>query len=193
MAITPKETGAPAAAAGAAKVEKGALMAWLPLGLAVVLMPALAFATTNFLLIPKLRKELGLTDAPAAAATAAAPAEAGAAPAATHGAEGAATTGGKESVPMTKLLVNVAGTMGSRFLMTSLTLVGGGADFRKKVEDRDAQLRDLACSILAVKTIADLEKPGARNVIRSELQNAFNGILGDSSVKDIFFTDFAIQ
>jgi flagellar FliL protein len=192
MAITPKETGAPAAAAGAAKGGKGALMAWLPLGLAVVLMPALAFATTNFLLIPKLRKELGLTGAPAAAA-AAAPAEAGAAPAATHGAEGAATTGGKESVPMTKLLVNVAGTMGSRFLMTSLTLVGGGADFRKKVEDRDAQLRDLACSILAVKTIADLEKPGARNVIRSELQNAFNGILGDSSVKDIFFTDFAIQ
>ncbi|MHB9006678.1 MAG: flagellar basal body-associated FliL family protein, partial [Limisphaerales bacterium] len=67
------------------------------------------------------------------------------------------------------------------------------ADFRRKVEDRDAQLRDLACSILAAKTIVDLEKPGARNVIRSELQNAFNGILGDSSVKDIFFTDFAIQ
>ncbi|MHB1308768.1 MAG: flagellar basal body-associated FliL family protein [Limisphaerales bacterium] len=190
MAINPKETGAPAAAAaGAAKGGKGALLAWLPLGLAVVLMPALAFATTNFLLIPKLRKELGLTGAPAAAA----PAEAGAAPGATPGAAGSPTTGAKESVPMNKLLVNVAGTMGSRFLLTSLTLVGSSADFRRKVEDRDAQLRDLACSILAAKTIVDLEKPGARNVIRSELQNAFNGILGDSSVKDIFFTDFAIQ
>lgn len=191
MAINPKETGAPAAGAGAAKGGKGALLAWLPLGLAVVLMPALAFATTNFLLIPKLRKELGLTGAPAAAA--AALAEAGAAPGATPGAAGSPTTGAKESVPMNKLLVNVSGTMGSRFLLTSLTLVGSSADFRRKVEDRDAQLRDLACSILAAKTIVDLEKPGARNVIRSELQNAFNGILGDSSVKDIFFTDFAIQ
>ena len=30
----------------------------------------------------------------------------------------------KVTVPMNKILVNVAGTMGTRYLMTSITLVG---------------------------------------------------------------------
>ena len=45
----------------------------------------------------------------------------------------------------------------------------------------------------ADKRLADLEKPGARNLIRSELINGFNNILGDSMVQDIYFTEFAIQ
>jgi flagellar FliL protein len=51
----------------------------------------------------------------------------------------------------------------------------------------------MACSSLATKTLADLEKPGARNLIRNELITGFNNILGDSSVQDIYFTEFAIQ
>ena len=35
---------------------------------------------------------------------------------------------------------------------------------------------------LSSKTLADLEKPGARNLIRTELINGFNNVLGDNSV-----------
>jgi flagellar basal body-associated protein FliL len=38
-----------------------------------------------------------------------------------------------------------------------------------------------------------LEKPGARNLIRGELLAGFNTILGNSAVREIYFTEFAIQ
>jgi flagellar FliL protein len=91
------------------------------------------------------------------------------------------------------MLVNVSGTMGARYLLVSVSVAGTGSDFKQKMQDHDAQLRDMACSSLATKTLADLEKPGARNLIRTELITGFNNILGDSVVKDIYFTEFAIQ
>jgi flagellar protein FliL len=83
--------------------------------------------------------------------------------------------------------------MGARYLLVSLSVVGGGADFKNQVESHDAQLRDMAQSALATKTLADLEKPGARNMIRNELISGFNNILGDGAVEEIYFPEFAIQ
>ena len=45
--------------------------------------------------------------------------------------------------------------------------------------DNDAPLRDMASSTLSSKTLADLEKPGERNLIRTELITGFNNILGE--------------
>ncbi len=81
---------------------------------------------------------------------------------------------------MNKMLVNVAGTMGARYLLVSVSVVGTASDFKHKMVDHDAQLRDMACGDLATKTLADLENPEPRNVIRSELISGFNNILGDS-------------
>ena len=94
---------------------------------------------------------------------------------------------------MNKLLVNVSGTMGARYLLVSLALAGTETDFRAKVEEFEPQLRDMACGALASKTLADLEKPGSRNLIRNELISGFNGILGGQVVQDIYLTEFAIQ
>ena len=80
-----------------------------------------------------------------------------------------------------------------RYLLTSFTLVGGDPEFKGKIEQNKDRLMDLAMSTLSTKTIADLEKPGARNMIRSELISAFNGALGQGYVQEIYFTEFAIQ
>lgn len=170
----PAETPAPAAPAAAG------LKSWLPLAVTVLVMPALAFAMTNFVLLPRLQHGLGIAPAaaPAAESSHAKKPDAGAK---------------KESVPMNKLLVNVAGTMGSRYLLVSLSVVGADPDFKNKIQDADPQLRDMACGALASKTLADLEKPGARNLIRSELISGFNNILGDGVVQEIYLTEFAIQ
>lgn len=186
------ESAAPAAAQASSPVKD-----WLPLILAIVLMPVLAYATTTYLLLPKLQKAVGGGGEPAAAAEAAPKAsghgEAGGGEK-KGGGEAAASSGPhKEIATMTKLLVNVAGTMGARYLLTSVTLVGSAPDFKSKIEQHDAQLKDLACGILSTKTIVDLEKPGARNLIRSELLSGFNNVLGGSTVHEIYFTEFAIQ
>jgi flagellar FliL protein len=94
---------------------------------------------------------------------------------------------------MSKILVNVAGTMGTRYLMTSITLVGVNEGIRAKFEENKDQLMDLATSTLSTKTISDLEKPGARNVIRSELITVFNDALGGPYITEIYITEMAIQ
>lgn len=173
---------APAPAAAPAASASGGMKAWLPLIVTVVLMPVLAYAITNYVLLPKLQKGLGLN--PASLASHAPKTDA------KHGKEPEAK---KETATMGKLLVNLTGTMGSRYLMTSLTLVGTGVDFKSRIDKNDPQLRDAAGTVLSAKTLADLERPGARNLVRSELIAAFNNVLGGSVVQEIYLTEFAVQ
>lgn len=168
------EAAAPAPAPG------GGIKSFLPLILAIVLMPALAFAMTKFLIVPELQKSLGIKES----------AEGG------KGGEKAKKSGDgkKTSVLVNKLLVNIAGTGATRYLVSTFTVVGtGGEAFKTKMTENEAQIRDMAMSTLERKTLADLEKPGARNLIRTELINGINGVLGDASVQEIYITEFAVQ
>lgn len=177
-APAPEEASASApAAAPAPSPSGGGFKPWLPLVATVLAMPVLAYAMTTFVLLPRLESKLGIVS------TAAAEQDPKKAPA----------TAKKETVTMNKLLVNVAGTMGSRYLLVSLSAAGSDPEFKGKMQDLEPQLRDAACSVLATKTLADLEKPGARNLIRSELISGFNAILGGAVVQEIYLTEFAIQ
>ena len=165
----------------AAKAEtaaaKGGGKSWLPLVLNIVLMPAIAYGLTVFVLIPKIQGGKGGEETSAAGDA--------------HGGGGSKN---KITVPLGgKVLVNVAGTAGTRYLVANMTLVGKTADLKTKVDENDPQLRDAAMSILGGKTISDLEKPGMRNIIRAELISAYNDILGKEAITDIYFTEFAIQ
>ncbi|HEY3863218.1 MAG TPA: flagellar basal body-associated FliL family protein [Verrucomicrobiae bacterium] len=176
-----------AAEASAAPQAKGGAASnpWLPLIITVLIMPALAFATTRFVLVPQMKKALN----PAAAA---APEESSSTNSETASA-GLIDGKVKQSVPMSKILVNVAGTMGTRYLMTSVTLVGNDPNLKDMIKEHNDQLLDLATSALATKTISDLEKPGSRNVIRAELMTVFNNALGGPLIKEIYITELAIQ
>jgi flagellar FliL protein len=156
----------------------GGAKAWLPLIVSIVLMPALAFGMTKFVIVPQLQKSLGIketTEKPG-------------------GEKGKKGEGKKVNVPFNKILVNIAGTMGQRYLLVSLSIAStGGEEFKTKLTEQDAPLRDMAMGVLSTKTLADLEKPGARNLIRTELMNGFSNILGDGAVSDIYITEFGIQ
>jgi flagellar FliL protein len=181
----PADNGKPAETPEAAAPAGKGFKAWLPLIAAVITMPALAFATTRFFILPKLERDLAVGKPPGAA---------GGGEAKTEGKEEKGGSG-KVKIPvnLNKILVNVAGTMGTRYLMTSLTLVGTSADFATKIEENKPQLLDLANGTLSTKTISDLEKPGARNVIRAELTTVFNNALGGPLVQEIYITELAIQ
>lgn len=173
------------AAAAPAAAAPSAMATWLPLIITVLLMPVLAFVTTRFVLLPQMKKAMEHS------------AGGGAADSGADGKKDGDSAGGetktKVLVPLSKILVNVAGTMGTRYLMTSVTLVGADESFRSKVEENKDQLMDLATGTLCTKTISDLEKPGSRNVIRSELLTVFNNALGGPVIKEIYITELAIQ
>jgi|SRR5208283_2173928 len=196
----------------------GGLKAWLPLIVTIVAMPALAYCTTSFVLVPRMRKEVAAATASIQPATTNSTASAAAAEtkpaaasakssekAAEKSKEGGATdaalkersvkitSNGKMTVPLNKILVNIAGSMGSRYLMAGLTLASDKEGFGELVVNNEAQLLDLASSVLSSKTIADLEKPEARTVVRAELQTVFNNALGAGTVQEVYLTEFAIQ
>ena len=164
---------------GAAPAASGGFKAWLPLLVTILLMPALAFGVAQYVLLPQLQKGLGIKTPDAGGDSASSKKD--------------SASSKQQIVLMNKLLVNVAGTMGARYLLVSLSVAGTSSDFKDKMAEHDAQLRDMASGSLATKTLADLEKPDERNLIRTELISGFNNILGDSSVQDIYFTEFAIQ
>ncbi len=177
-----------ASAPKAAAPTGGGLKPWLPLLANLVLMPVLGYVTVHFFLAPKTH-----TDATAAATEA--KAESGEKPAKSEG-EGKKPTGKGEKilVPLgSKIIVNVQGTQGTRYLLANITLEGSVPGFKDIVEKNDAELRDAAGSVLLGKTINDIDRPGAKNLIRAEILSAFNSILGPGVIKQVFLTEFAMQ
>ncbi|HXR08941.1 MAG TPA: flagellar basal body-associated FliL family protein [Candidatus Acidoferrum sp.] len=162
----------------------GGFLTWLPLLATALTMPALAYATTQFILLPKIKQAMIQAAAPGADEASA-----------SKDKDAAAIVPGKDKVlvPLPKILVNVAGSMMTRYLTMSVTLVGNTTDFKDRILKNQPQLQDLANGTLMTKTIADLEKPDSRNIIRSELLTVFNNALGGPVIQEIYITEQAIQ
>jgi flagellar FliL protein len=167
---TPAEA-APAAAPAAAAPGGGG-KAWLPVLAVLLLAPAATWGTVEFVLVPRLQKKL--------AQPAAAPGEHAAAPAApaAHGKPG---KDGKETgagYEFQNVVVNLAGTMGTRYLKTSFLITGADPNIKAVFEGAKPKLTDVTLNVLSSLTLADLEEPGAKNLIREKLVVAYNQALG---------------
>jgi flagellar FliL protein len=196
-AAPPADKNAPPAAAAAPVVAaapaKGGLKAWLPTIVALVLAPAATWAVAQFVLLPKLQKTLADDDGKPAAAAAVAPAAA-------HPATPAGGKPGDKKGPETgptyhfdNVVVNLAGTMGTRYLKTSFLVTGSDAALAAKFEAARPQLGDVTLAVLASLTLADLEEPGSKNIIREKLISAYNQALGQKLAENLYFSDFVVQ
>lgn len=184
----------------------------MPVLLVVLLVPALCYATTQYVLLPKLKAAMG----PAEAAHEEAAAEDG------HGggghgekkAEGKETAkkeaGGHGAKKEEKgkgggsgnyahshefgdVIVNLAGVKGTRYLRTKFTLASSDANLETLIKTNENQLRDIAIGVLGTQTLDSLEAPGARNAIRSDLIAQFNNALRGEVIEQIYFTEFVVQ
>jgi flagellar FliL protein len=172
----------------------------------VVLAPAVCFAVSQFVLLPRLQKQLAL-QAPAAGAAHGAeapaeeePAESGGGESGGHGGghggkegkEGAAATGNYE---FSNLVVNLSGTMGTRYLKTSfiVTPADKKGNIKGLFEEQKAKLTDITLNVLSSLTLADLEEPGFKNVLREKMVATYNQALGKRVVDQIYFSDFVVQ
>jgi flagellar protein FliL len=185
----PPAEAAPAAAAIPAAPAGGGIKTWIPTLVAVVLAPVLCWSVVQFLLMPQLKQSLTVDVAGDAHATpAAAPAKA----AGGHG--GKAPKGGDaSSYKFENVVVNLAGTMGTRYLKTTFIVTGTQTDIAARFEAARPQLLDVTISVLSSLTLHDLEEPGAKNVIRQKLVNSYNQALGQRVAEQVYFSDFVVQ
>ena len=191
---------APAAPAEASAAKGSALKAWLPAIVAVLLAPAATFAVAEFVLLPRLQAKLGAAPAEGHAKSEAAAEEELAAEEEKHEKKGGHGGGAEEpkggagNYEFTNVVVNLAGTMGTRYLKTSFIVTGaGGKSVKGTFETNKAKLTDITLNVLSSLTLADLEEPGSKNVLREKLVAAYNQALGKRQVEQVYFSDFVIQ
>ena len=129
---------AAAAHAPVAAASGGGIKAWLPVMVAVLVAPAATWATVEFVLVPRLQKKLAAASATPGEhgtdASSHAPAAHAPAPAAHGGKPGKegkdAKGGGGPGFEFTNVVVNLAGTMGTRYLKTSFLITGADPNIR---------------------------------------------------------------
>jgi flagellar protein FliL len=206
MAAKPEATPAKDAAKEAAKdaaapagdAQKPAakpMAALIPVIAVVVLAPVLSFAVGQFVLIPQLKKQIAAmpagehSEGETHEEAAAAPASAG------HGGQGkdAAPAGPSNTYDMENVVVNLAGTMGTRYLKTTFMVTGSDKNLRATFESNKPKLVDITLNVLSSLSLADLEEAGAKNIIREKLILAYNQALGRRVVEQVYFADFVVQ
>jgi flagellar FliL protein len=151
---------------------------------AVVLAPALSFAVAQYVLLPRLEKQLAAPEATPASDAAPAPAADG---------DKKGKAGAPPSYQFDNVVVNLAGTMGTRYLKTSFLVTGTDAGLQALFETNKARLTDVTLNVLSSLTLADLEEPGSKNVLREKLVGAYNQALGRKVADQVYFSDFVVQ
>jgi flagellar FliL protein len=187
----------PVAVAAAAPAKKGGAMAqWIPLIAAVVLAPVLSWAVAEFVLLPRMQKKLASVKVGETAEEHAAPA-AEAKESGGHGGgkgeKGKEAGGNPATYEFQNLVVNLAGTMGTRYLKTTFVVTGTDAKIKETFEAQKAKLTDITLNVLSSLSLADLEEPGAKNVLREKLVLAYNQALGKKVAEQVYFSDFVVQ
>ena len=159
---------------------------WLPVVAVVVLMPVISFALTQFVLIPHIQGSVAAQQAKA---------EADDSP---KGSDEAKPDAKKDAKPtfsyqFDDIVVNLSGAMGTRYLKTSFAIFSSNQNLQKIITDNKSQLLDVALNVLSSKSMADLEAPGSKNLVRNDLIANFNQALSSDVVEQIYFSEFVVQ
>lgn len=182
---------------------KGGVKALLPALLAIVLAPAATFAVAHFLVLPRfeagLRAAIDGTDAAAVHAPASTAKPAASAHGASKGsgkagsAKDGAPVDAENSYRFENVVVNLAGTMGTRYLKVGFLVTGGKPDVAARFEADRPRLGDVTLAVLSSLTLSDLEEAGSKNLIRERLVAAYNQALGTQVVDSLYFSEFVVQ
>ncbi len=196
---------APEAKDGAAKAAKPPNV-WAPVIAMLVLMPGITYGVAQFVILPKVRAVFQEQNTEAAAGKdghgggetndgqGKAEAKGGHGKAEAKGGHGkGSVAGGQGTYDFESVVVNLSGTMGTRYLKASFTIYSDNADLKEVVEKNKKQLLDVASTVLGSRTLADLEQPGAKNVVRNDLMANINQAVKSDLVTKIFFSEFVVQ
>ena len=163
---------------------------WAPVIAIILLVPAITYGMAEFLIIPKLRSAVlqPKTAAEQSKKDASAKGEHG------KGEHGKGEEAGDRfTYDFESVVVNLSGALGTRYLKTTFTLHSENADLKKIVDQNKKQLVDVAITILGSRTLAELDQPGSKNVVRSDLIANFNQAMKSNLVEQIYFSEFVIQ
>jgi len=92
------------------------------------------------------------------------------------------------------LIINPAGTRGTRFFLVSLGLEYSPPSAEDRLSQQEPRVRDKLITILAEKTLAQLSDITYREKLRKEINQAVQEVLGeDAKVLHVYFVKYVLQ
>ena len=91
------------------------------------------------------------------------------------------------------IVVNPAGTGGSRFLSVSFGFDVQSKELADDMAAREAQVRDVLITILSSKTVSDLTDPKQKEIMRLQIKKRLSQVLNTDQLAGVFYTDFVLQ
>lgn len=91
------------------------------------------------------------------------------------------------------IVVNPAGTGGSRYLSTSIGFELGSEELAAEFGERDPIVRDALITILASKTVAQLTDAKQKEITRYQIKKRVSKLMDTEDLMGVYYTDFVLQ
>jgi flagellar FliL protein len=91
------------------------------------------------------------------------------------------------------IVVNPAGTAGSRFLSISFGFDVGSDALWADFEAREQMVRDALITILSSKTVSQLTDAKQKEIMRYQIKKRLSKLLETEELEAVYYTDFVLQ
>jgi flagellar FliL protein len=97
------------------------------------------------------------------------------------------------TVPLPAFATNLADPLGQRLIRLKIELEVADPKVREEVERNTARVRDAVLLLLSSKSYADISAPENKVLLKSEITERLNAVLGRGKVVQVFITDLIVQ
>ncbi len=91
------------------------------------------------------------------------------------------------------IVVNPAGTGGTRFLSVSFGFELGSAELATEFTERELVVRDALITILSSKTVAQLTDAKQKEITRYQVKKRLEKLMDTDEITGVYYTDFVLQ
>ncbi|MDR1360611.1 MAG: flagellar basal body-associated FliL family protein [Deltaproteobacteria bacterium] len=98
-----------------------------------------------------------------------------------------------DSVPLPVFIVNLADPLGQRFIQLSVEAEVANGQVAQDLQRNMARIRDSVIMLLSSKSYADVATTESKIMLKSEITDRLNTILGPGKVYQVFITDLKVQ
>ncbi|MFH2049456.1 MAG: flagellar basal body-associated FliL family protein [bacterium] len=110
-----------------------------------------------------------------------------------HGGKSEGEEGGGNLCTIKDIVINPAGTGGSRFLSVSFAFELDSPSDVTLFESREPAIRDALITILSSKTVAQLTDPKQKEIARYQIKKRVAQLMKLEEIAGVYYTDFVLQ
>ena len=162
--------------------------AWGPALTVLILLPAISFVLSEFVLFPRLQNrfeqavgQINMTESMTSGGSSATAEE--------------TVTGEKTTYEIKDIMSNIGSEAAGqvRYARISFVLEGQGDTFPDLMKQNEARFIDATLDVFSALSLEDLNNPNVKNIVKGQLLQRFEEALGNKRIENLFFSQFVIK